>query len=63
MLDKSTLKGLAQSETSFEDFERFKENRLYSSKNLLMEDSEEIGDTERKKRHDNQHFGVWKTEK
>lgn len=63
MVDKSTLKGLAHSETSFEDFERFKENKLYSSRNLLMEDSCEMNDTERRAQHDMRHNGVWKTEK
>ena len=28
-----------------------------------MEDSEEMTETERKKRHDKKHIGVWKTEK
>ena len=40
LLEKPLIKGLALCSDSIEKFELFKENKMYESENLSMEDSE-----------------------
>ena len=60
LVGKASLTGLVQSRSSFERFERFKAGGFYSSKQLRVEDSRELGSTERERQHEAKHQGRWK---